>query len=184
MLHYRKALDEDALKLLGENIAKLIGEINATGNIINNDNIVVNVDPRSAYSDPSIKVQMDIIVEDIYSGDRKPGHVFIENGKTFLIDGPDIDYKKILQQKIKSAKHQSVSNCIFITAINTDLMLGDMSENIRSIESLFQPNRNTRYSSVLLANSQSFTVKKNWTQIRNPYAEVPVTEEILRLFMG
>ena len=180
---YRKTPSEEELKSLGDNIKKLIPKVKTTGNIINNDNYVVNVQPRDAYSDSRFSIHMDMIVEDNNSGDRVPGHVFIEQGKTFSVNGPDVDYKKILQSKVKSARHQSVSGSIFITAINTDVMLGGMNENIMCIEALFQPNRNTRYSSVLFANNESLTNNGKYTHIVNPYAKVPVSNEITNLFM-
>lgn len=180
---YRKTPSEEELSLLGENIKKLIPKVKTTGNIINNDKYVVNVQPRDVYGDPRITAQLDMIIEDTNSGDRVPGHAFMEKGKTFMVNGPDVDYKKILQTKIKSASHQSVSNNIFISAINTDVMLGGMNENIRWVEALFQPDKNTRFSSVLFANNQSLTNNGKYTHIVNPYAEAPVTDEITRLFM-
>lgn len=180
---YKKMPDDEELKSLGENIKKLIPNVKATGNIINNDNYVVNVLLREAYGDTQFNVVMDMIVEDINSGERIPGHAFMEKGKTFAVNGPDIDYKKILQTKVRSARHQSVSNNVFITAINSDMMLGGLNENIRCIEALFQPDKNTRYSSVLFANSEAITKSGKFTHIINPYAESPVTDQITKLFM-
>ena len=62
-------------------------------------------------------------------------------------------------------------------------MLGGMNENIRCIEALFQPDKNTRYSSVLFANNESLTNNGKYMHIINPYAEIPVTDEVTRLFM-
>lgn len=180
---YKKTPNYAELNSLGESIRKLIPKVKTTGNIINNDNYVVNIQLRDAYGDPRIKVEMDMIIEDNNSGDRVPGHAFMEQGKTFAVNGPDVDYKKILQTKVKSARNQSVSNNIFITAINTDMMLGGMNENIRCIEALFQPDKNTRYSSVLFANNEALTNNGKYMHIINPYAETPVTDEITRLFM-
>ncbi len=179
---YKETPINEELKSLGENIKKLIPKVKITGNIINNENYVVNVQLRDAYGDPRITVEMDMIIEDNNSGDRVPGHAFIEQGKTFAVNGPDVDYKKILQSKVKSARHQSVNNSVFITAINTDMMLGGMNENIRYIEALFQPDKNTRYSSVLFANNEALANKGKYVHIVNPYAEDPVTDEITRLF--
>lgn len=180
---YKSTPSNEELKALGENIKKLIPKVKTTGNIINNDNYVVNVQPRSAYGDPRITAQADMIIEDNNSGDRVPGHAFMEKGKTFMVNGPDVDYKKILQTKVKSARHQTVGNNVFITAINTDLMLGAMKDNIRCIEALFQPDKNTRFSSVLLTDNHALTSNGKYTHIINPYAETPVTDVITRLFM-
>lgn len=179
---YSATPNEDELNKLGENIKKLIPHVKVEGNIINNENYTVHVHPRSHFGDPSITVEMTTILGDNNSGERVPGHVFMIDGKTFAVNGPDIDYKKVLIEKVKRARKQSVSNSIFITAINTDAMLGSINENIRSIESLFQPNQNTRFSSVLFANSESIRGNEKWLQIINPYAENPITNEIQGLF--
>ena len=179
---YKKTPSEEELKILGVNIKKLIPKVKTTGNVINNENYKVNVQPRDTYGDLRFTVEMDMIVEDNNSGDRVPGHAFMEKGKTFAVNGPDVDYKKILQSKVKSARHQSVNNSIFITAINTDTMLGGMNENIRCIEALFQPDKNTRYSSVLFANNEALTNNGKYMHIINPYAETPITDEITRIF--
>ena len=181
-LSYKTSPTVDELHSLGENIKKLANTVKITGNIINNKQYKVNVHLRNAYGDPNVAAVADMIMEDTGSKDRAPGHAFMEKGKTFLVDGPEIDYKKILKTKIKSAKGQYVKNHIFLTAINTDSMLGIMEENIQCIESLFQPKKNTRYSGVLLANHQCLTNDGKWTQIINPYAENLVTENITRIF--
>ena len=180
---YKTTPSDAELHSLGESIRKLIPKVKTTGNIINNDNYVVNIQPRDAYGDPRFNVEMDMIIEDSNSGDRVPGHAFMEQGKTFAVNGPDVDYKKILQTRVKSARNQSVSNNIFITAINTDMMLGGMNENVRCIEALFQPDKNTRYSSVLFANNEALTNNGKYMHIINPYAVTPVTDEITRIFM-
>ena len=180
---YKKTPDEETLKSLGENINKLIAKVKIDGNIINSIDYQVNIQLRDDYGDLKLIGILDMIIEDINSGERIPSHVFMEQGKTFAINGPDIDYKKILQQKVKNAKHQSVDNNIFITAINTDAMLGGINENIRCIESLFQPDKNTKYSSVLFVNNESLANNRAFTHIINPFAKVPVIKEIINLFM-
>ena len=182
MFSYKTTPTNEELDALGENIQKLVDKTKITGNIINNKNYKVNVQLREAYGDPNISVVMDMIIEDINSGERMPGHAFMEKGKTIAIDGPEVNYAKILKTKVKSAKNQYDRNHVFITAINTDSMLGAMNENIQCIESLFQPDKNTRYSSVLFTNHQCLTADGKWTHIVNPYADKPATEEISRIF--
>ena len=182
MLSYKATPTEDELHSLGENIRKLTNRLKISGNIINNKDYKVNVDLRGMYGDPNVTAVADMIMENIGSKDRAPGHAFMEKGKTFIVDGPEIDYKKILITKIKSAKNQYVKNHIFLTAINTDSMLGIMEDNIQCIESLFQPNKNTRYSGILLANHQCLTNDGKWTQVINPYAEKPITDDVSRVF--
>jgi len=182
MFSYKTTPTIDELHSLGENIRKLVGKVKISGNIINNKNFKVNVDLREMYGNPNMTAVADMITENIGSGDRVPGHAFMEKGKTFLVDGPEIDYKSILKTKVKSAKKQYVNNHIFLTAINTDSMLGVMNENIQCIESLFQPDQNTRYSGVLFANNQCLTSDGKWKQIINPYAVNPLTDDITRIF--
>ena len=182
MLSYKTTPTENELHSLGKSINKLAKKVKISGNIINNKNYKVNIHLREAYGDPNITAVADMIIENIGSKDRAPGHAFMEKGKTFIVDGPEIDYKSILKTKIKRAKNQYVKNYIFLTAINTDSMLGIMEDNIQSIESLFQPDKNTRYSGVLLANHQCLTNNSKWTKIINPYADTPITEDVISIF--
>lgn len=179
---YKKMPTDTELHKLGCNIKALLTKITTTGNIIHNDNYEVNVQIREDYGDPRVVGLMDMIIEDTNSGDRKPAHVFLENGKTISINGPEIDYKKVIQSKIKEAKNQNISDCIFITVINTDLMLGNTKRNIRNVESLFQPDLNTRYSSVVLASSSAVVGDGNWSIVSNPFAKFPLTSEMELLF--
>ena len=179
---YKETPGEETLKLLGESIKKLIPKVKIDGKIINNENFEVGIQLRDNYGDLRVVGVMDMIMEDNNTGERVPAHVFLEDGKALAIHGPDIDYKKILQQKVKNARNQSVDDNIFITAINTDTILGGINENIRCIESLFQPDKNTKYSSVLFVDNESLINNKNFTHILNPFAKVPLASEIKNLF--
>lgn len=183
-LTYKRTPTDKEIARLGKSISKLAVEVTTDGNIINNEYFEVNVQLRDSYSDPNFIVVLEMITEDMNAGERKPGHVFMENGKTIAIHGPEIDYKKILHTKIKNAKKQYVSGHGFITMINADLFLGSLAENIRSIEGLFQPKQNTRYGSVILANSQALKGEDRWVTISNPYASAPLPREVNRLFIN
>ena len=181
-ISYKSTPNEEQINTLGAGIAHLLNNVSTTGNIINNEEYEINVQIREGYGDPRLTGVMEMIMEDMNSGVRKPGHVFFEKGKTIAIHGPDIDYKKTLQAKVKDAKNQHVPGAIFITAINSDLILGSSKDNIRHIEAMFQPNQNTRYSSVILANSQTLSGEGRWQTITNPYALVPLVDDIDRIF--
>ncbi len=181
-LSYKNTPTEDQVNTLGASVHKLLKSVTSTGSIINNDDYSVHVQIRDEYGDPRISGMMEMIVEEVNSGERVPGHVFLENGKTIAIQGPEIDYKKILQAKIRDARNQHVSGAIFITAINSDLMLGSTKNNIRCVEAMFQPNQNTRYSCIVLANNRSLIGEDRWQTISNPYAAVPMNSTIDEIF--
>ena len=183
MIDYRKTPSNEDVDTLGKSIEQLLKKTTTNGNVINNSEFKVNVFrfPLPSNGDDTIKAEAQIIIDDQISGNRKLGHAFMRPGKTIVVSGPDVDYKSILQTKVKDASHQSVNSCIFITAINTDSVLGNKRDNIRYVEALFQPDINTRFSGVILADTQTLR-NGGMTVIANPYAMHPLGHELITLF--
>jgi hypothetical protein len=72
----------------------------------------------------------------------------------------------------------------FILAIDANPMLGDLTENLRFLSTRFQPDRNTRFSGILLVRYAS-RLEKNYlvfSFISNPFAKYPVSKDFELLF--
>ncbi|MCH8911756.1 MAG: hypothetical protein IH867_13610 [Chloroflexi bacterium] len=173
---------DDEIRSLCSSINGMLGSLSTDGNIVNNEPFVVNVVLREGYRATGISVRFDMIIEDIRTGDRSPGHGFGKNGRTVVVHGPDVDYKAVLIDRVRDARDQYVPGQMFIPVICADPVLGDPTVNIRAIESIFQPDRNTRYSAVALISTHEIAENKSASLIRNPYAQIPTTNEIENLF--
>jgi hypothetical protein len=83
-------------------------------------------------------------------GNYKPEDSFLRNGSTISITGPNVNYEDVLLKLIKKSTGQAVKEKPFILAISMNNMVGNWANNIQAIQSSFQPNKNTRFTGVLL----------------------------------
>ena len=88
-------------------------------------------------------------VNDLNENYFYPAHAYMIEGKSISIAGPLVDFSKVLKKKIKDSRKQSTYENPYILVIDSSWFLGDMKENIRTIQTSFQPNQNTRFSGVL-----------------------------------
>jgi len=70
--------------------------------------------------------------------------------------------------------------------IDVNRMLGNLTENIRALESAFQPTTNTRFSAAALVTYHprlgTSDLDLNFYLVTNPFAKFPISEEFKRLF--
>ena len=181
---YKEPLSEINLHKLGESLRELVPWVTQDGDIIDNDKLKVNVIRQEQFGDTSFSMVMRLIQKDNYTNEFHPGHAFYKNGFTIVVIGPKIeDYGKILINRIKKSSSQAPKDTAFILVISSNSMLGEKNKNLRSIKKELQPNQNTRFSGILLANYHTNGKQVDWEfdYLTNPYAKHPVKNNIARL---
>jgi hypothetical protein len=181
---YRRTLSDEELKRLGETLRKRVPLVKREGNIIDNEDLEVNVIPRSDYGDKRFTIIMGGITESLSENCSYPNHVFFKDGVTMSLSGPKVDYSKILRNKLEKSRPQSDVKKPYVLAIDATYMLGELTGNLRFLSTRFQPDRNTRFSGVLLARYTG-NLEKNpfeFKFVSNPYAKYPVSKEFELLF--
>jgi hypothetical protein len=181
---YKKSLSDDEIKKLGKTLQQRVHLVTREGNIINNEDLEVNVIARAEYVDKRFSGGMGGIIENMSDNCRYPNHVFFKNGITMSLSGPKVDYSKILRYKLEKSRDQSYLKKPFILAIDATYMLGDLTENLRFLNTRFQPSMNTRFSGILLVSS-GLRLEKNYREfkfISNPFAKYPVSKDFELLF--
>jgi hypothetical protein len=113
-----------------------------------------------------------------------PNHTFFTNGTTLSIAGPLIDYRDVLTKLIKKSTGQAINKKPFLLAISINNMLGSLNENIKVIQNSFHPQKNTRFTGVLLVEHRGSNElsKKQFVYIQNPYSNAPDSNIIRYLF--
>lgn len=183
-IKYKIILDDSQIKELGKSLEEMLPRVTADGVIIHNDNLEVNVIIKEKYGPPTISLVLDMIEQDLHDNHFYPANAYMIGGKSLVIAGPLVNFSKILKKKIMVSRKQSAYKKPYILAIDSSMFLGDMKENMRIIQTSFQPEQNTRFSGVLLIKTentiQDFKLKFNF--ISNPYTKNPLPKHIVNIF--
>lgn len=185
-IKYKKSLSDTELHRLGKTLQKRASQPTGDGIIVNNQDLEVQVMKREAYADKRLHLVMGMVVEDLYENCRYPGHAYGINGITLSLSGPKVDYTKVLREKFKKSKSQSPHDGPYVLMIDGNMMLGNLTENIRALSTAFQPKTNTRFSTAILityySRLDSPELNLNFYSVSNPFARFPVSKEFERLF--
>lgn len=183
-IKYKTPLSRYQIIKLGQHLAKQLFQVSADGTIIHNENIEVGVIIRTNYGSPMINVIVDMDVQDLNDNKFYPAQAYLEDGKSISIAGPLIDFSKVIKKKIKDSRKQSTFNYPYILVIDSSGFLGDMKENIRVVQTSFQPTQNTRFCGVLFVRQMNTIIdyKLEFHFIGNPYTKIPLPKEVIRLF--
>ena len=188
-IRYKKPFLDEALHELGETLRERVNLVTGDGRIINNPDLEVQVITREAHEahwDKKIYVIMSIIEIDLSDNCSYPGHVYCRDGITLSLSGPQVDYTKVLREKIRRSRSQSPQDRPYILMIDGNSMLGDLTENIRALSTAFQPKTNTRFSAAALVtyhprlDTSDLDLKFNL--VSNPFAKFPTSKEFELLF--
>jgi hypothetical protein len=183
---YQRELSEDSLRTLALGIVERIKSVSSNGKIIDNPDVSVNIIKREKPNNPQVKLYMAMIQENLDERCRYPGHVYGVDGITLSISGPKVSYERIFKEKIRRSRSQAPENSPYILMIDSNLMLGCLSDNIRALSTAFQPKANSRFSSAIIVehNPRIGTPQTDFTfhVVNNPFAKYPVTDSLLRLF--
>lgn len=183
---YNKSLSDEELYGLGKTLQERINQITGDGTLIHNANLKVGVQIRKAYAGKGIAGILVITTKDLHTNCYYPGHVYIRDGKTLSLCGPEVDFIRVLKDKIRKSRHQSPPDSPYILVIDGNNMLGDLSENIRALELAFQPTTNTRFSAAILVTYylrfETSCLDFNFYLVTNPFAKFTISEEFKRLF--
>lgn len=183
---YKKSLSDEELHGLGATLQKRINQITGDGTIIHNANLKVGVQIRKAYAGKGIAIILVPTMKDLHTNCYYPGHVYGRDGKTLSLCGPEVDFTRVLKDKIRKSRHQSPPDSPYILVIDGNNMLGDLSENISALELAFQPTTNTRFSAAILVTYyprlDTSYLDFNFYLVTNPFAKFPISEEFKRLF--
>lgn len=183
-IKYKKNMSEKDIKELGITLQKRLPKITDDGTIIHNEGIEVGVIKRNLFGSRDFSTDFLMHIQDINENCFYPANAYGEAGLTVSIAGPVVDFSKSLKKKIKDSRQQSAYNEPYILAIDTSMILGNMKENIKTIQTSFQPDANTRFSGVLLVRPmnmiKNFTLELNF--ITNPFTKYPLQKEAKLLF--
>ncbi len=188
-IRYKKSFSDKALHELGETLREKVNLVTGDGRIINNQDLEVQVITREAHEahwDKKIYVIMGIIEIDLSDNCSYPGHVYCKEGITLSLSGPQVNYAKVLREKIRRSRCQSPQDRPYILMIDGNSMLGDLTENIRALSTAFQPEINTRFSAAALVTYHpcldTSDLNLRFNLVTNPFAKFPVSKEFKRLF--
>ncbi len=188
-IRYKKAFSDEALRELGETLRKRVNLVTGDGRIISNQDLEVQVITRQAHEehwDKKIYVIMSIIETDLSDNCSYPGHAYCREGVTLSLSGPQVNYTKVLREKIRRSRRQSPQDQPYILMIDGNSMLGDLTENIRALSTAFQPETNTRFSAAVLVKYyprlDSPELNFDFHGVSNPFAKCPVSREFEHLF--
>ena len=185
-IKYKKSLSDRELHRLGETLRQRASLPTGDGRIINNPDLEVQVIKREAYADKRLHFVMGMVVKDLYENCSYPGHAYGIDGITLSLSGPKVDYTKVLREKFKKSKGQSPHDWPYVLVIDGNIMLGDLTENIRTLSTAFQPTTNTRFSAATLVTYYPRLDKPdlnlNFSFVSNPFAKYPVSREFEHLF--
>jgi len=185
-IRYKKPLSDTELHQLGETLRQRLEQVTGDGRIIHNANLEVQVMTRQAYGNKRLSMILTMIEQDTYENCSYPGHAYGRHGLTVSLSGPKVEYTKVLREKIRKSRRQSPQNWPYVLMINGNLMLGDLTENIRALSTAFQPKTNTRFSAAVLVTYHlrldSLNLDFKFYLVSNPFAKFPVSKEFERLF--
>ena len=185
-IRYKKPLSDTELHQLGETLRQRLEQVTGDGRIIHNANLEVQVMTRQAYGNKRLSMILTMIEQDTYENCSYPGHAYGRHGLTVSLSGPKVDYTKVLREKIGKSRRQSPQNWPYVSMINGNLMLGDLTENIQALSTAFQPKTNTRFSAAVLVTYHprldSLNLDFKFYLVSNPFAKFPVSKEFERLF--
>jgi len=187
---YKKPLSDTELHRLGETLQQRVGLPTGDGIIINNPSLEVQIIKREAYADRRLRLIMSMIVEDLNDKCRYPGHAYTKDGITLTLSGPKVSYAKVLREKFKKSKDQAPHRCPYVLVIDGNMLLGEVTENIRSLSTAFQPELNTRFSAAIIVEyyprwdspDLNYNRDYNFQFVSNPFAKFPVSKEFSHLF--
>lgn len=185
-IKYKKPLSDRELHQLGETLRQRASLPTGDGRIINNPDLEVQVIKRETYANKRLHFVMGMVVKDIYENCSYPGHAYGIDGITLSLSGPKVDYTKVLREKLKKSKGQSPHDWPYVLMIDGNIMLGDLTENIRALSTAFQPKTNTRFSAATLVTYYPRLDRPdldlNFIFVSNPFAKYPVSREFEQLF--
>jgi hypothetical protein len=185
---YNNTITDREIHELGKVIKHNAECVTGDGKIIDNEGIEVQLIKRESYSDKRFRLIWTIISKNIDENCSYPGHVYGINGLTVSLSGPKVDSKKYLREKLKKSKSQSPNNAPYILMIDGNLMLGNLSENVRALSTAFQPSMNTRFSAAVIVNyysditSRKLIQNPNFNYVSNPYAKFPLKLNFKTIF--
>lgn len=114
---------------------------------------------------------------------QTPTDIFMQDGLSITITGPRIDASSLIKNKLRKARQQGDTELPFVVIIDSMYLMGSLSDNINVIRNVFQPDLNTRVSSVSLCRHDLPRFQlQDFNYVSNPYAKNPVVENIARLF--
>jgi len=170
--------------ILDKQILHEIAHVKKESNIRVDQDISLNVIPRQTLGDKAIQSKLTIIMEDNTDGIRKPGYVVLKNGRSVGVFGPTVDFSKSLEGRRTKSRKQFVKNHPFILAIDSSTILGNPNDHDQYINKWFAPNKNTRYSGIMLVNIFKDTNNNETTKIKyydNPYARNPYKPDFVNV---
>jgi len=152
-------------------------------------NIIPETDDTIADSGMMLHGMMALqgIMEDNKTNERKPGFVFMQNGRSTGVFGPLVDFRSCLEKKRKKSQTQNVADHPYILAIDAGGILGDPEVNFCHIRSWFQPRINTRYSGILLFRVLSKVGRSESVEIdflKNENAAHAISDDIEKFLIG
>ncbi len=139
-----------------------------------NETICVKIKKDDIKDKELYKYCIYLLLHDIDEDYIYPAHIFFDLKNTIMIAGPkDINFKTILEDKLKKAGSQSPDGKPYVLAINEGEILGDSKENRKILDGFFQSGKNTRFSGILLIKKcNNKEIDFNFIQNRdNPYCQ-------------
>lgn len=181
---YSELNDEEITRIINDLKHKL-SFCRSSGVLINTKKYKVSITFHEDYQPQYLfEMPMKITLIESHTNNHLPGNVFLKDGRTISIAGPQVDYVSVLTKLIKKSSGQAVVNKPFVLAISINNMLGSLQENILAIQDSFQPKKNTRFTGVVLVEhlGTGELSKRKFIYIENPFSSVPDSNHIKLLF--
>ncbi|MGL6403668.1 hypothetical protein ACSZM0_15295 [Aeromonas hydrophila] len=180
---YENPLSTDELTDLAVILAERLESATGEGTIYNRDGIEVGVTNLGGLSSNVGEMDFALILENKYS-ERNLINIITKNGIAMSFIKKGVSVRKNIERQMKNCSKKVPYSESIVLAIQSEYLTGHIRDNIKMISQLFQPNKFTSISGVLLSNWNydiDCIIKHNFIYINNPFARNSI-KDFDRLF--
>ena len=129
---------------------------------------------------PNIGITLFGFKKDLDSNKKIPQATYISPDSVFSIAGPELNEEKKLKRLVKKGRKQIEKKDPAVIVIQIGDLMGSLNKLKKAVQELFQKEKNTRISAVLLFTYyfSSGGIEADIRKIKNPYAVNPLPEKI------
>lgn len=182
---YTEQLSDEAWDDLGKSIASRVAAAAAPGALIDNSTVRVQLtrlESGTLVPPPAPGLEMTVggLAENLLDHEVVLFHALCTNQRTIGLYGPSVNhYEKTLERCMQASRSQAPVGRPYVLVVSSGFMTGKLAENVRKLNTRFQPDQNTRFSAVMLLNTIGPTSSVHIAT--NPFAEQPLPQNVVAL---
>lgn len=182
-ISYENPLSTDELTDLVVILTEKLKWVTGEGTIYNRDGVEVSVTNLGSLSSNVGEKDFAFILENRYS-ERNLINIITRDGIAISFIKKGVSVQKNIEKQMKNCSKKVPNSENIVLAIQSEYLTGHTHDNIRKISQLFQPNKFTSISGILLSNWNydiGCIIKHEFVYINNPFARNSV-KDFERLF--